>query len=130
MGHVDVDQRPIFGQSLGHGLGPVVPQAVGCQIECLEHAELGNKEIMDGLIPLKRNLVGSEVEHPETVIFKRELLNSIDGVTVEQILPETQLLQSAVHLQHLSVVDRALLSDALVVGGVQVKGPQRTVVPV
>lgn len=130
MGHIDVDEGPVLGQCLRDSLGPIVSQPIRRKVERLEHTELGDQQIMECLSPLERNFISSQVQYSKPIVFKGQLFDGVDGIAVEQIFAETEFLQSAVDLQHLGIVDGALLADALVVGGVQVECAQGTVVPV
>lgn len=125
-----MDEGPVLGKGLSDGLGAVVAETVGGEMESLQNAELGSEEVVEGLCALEGDAVGREVQDAETVVFEGELLDGVDGVAVELVLAQTQLLQAAVHLQHLREVDGALLPDAAVVWRVQTHCPQRAIVPV
>ena len=85
---------------------------------------------MDGFSPLESNLVASQIQHSQSVVLQSQLLDGVDGITVELVLSDAELLKASVDLQHLSVVDGTLLPDAPVVGAVEAEGSQRAIVPV
>lgn len=76
---------------------------------------------MDGLGSLEGNLVGAEVDYSDSVIFEAKLLDGVNGIAVELILAQTEFLKSTVDLQHLRIMNRALLPDTLVLGCIQVE---------
>lgn len=76
---------------------------------------------MDGFCPLEGNLICGQVQHAEPIILQAELLDGIDGIAVELVLPEGELLKSAINLQHLGEVNGALLSNALILWGIKAK---------
>lgn len=74
---------------------------------------------MDGFCPFERYFIGRKVEHAESVILEAELFDGIDGIAVELVLPEGQLLKTAIDLQHFGEVNGAFLSDTLILWGVK-----------
>ena len=74
---------------------------------------------MDSFCPLKCDFIGSQVQHTQSIILQAELLDSINGVAVELILPERQFFEATINLKHFGKVDGALLPDAFVLRGIQ-----------
>lgn len=124
VGQVQVNQRPVLRKRLRNRLGSIVAQPVGRKVEGFEDAELGGKDVMDGLCSLEGDAIGGEIQDSKAVVLKAELFDGIDGIAGELVLAETELFQSSVDLQHLGEVDGALLADAFVLRSIEVQRPQ------
>jgi hypothetical protein len=58
------------------------------------------------------------------------LLYSVNGLTGELVFPETKLLNPAINLKHLSIVNGRLLSNTGVFGVIQIQHSQTVIIPV
>ena len=85
---------------------------------------------MYGLSPFKCNFVGSQVKNSKSIVLQSKLFDCIDSIIIELVLSQTQFLKPTVHLQHLGIVNSALLTYTFVVRTVEVQRTKSAVVPV
>ena len=85
---------------------------------------------MNGFSSLECDFVGCHIKNSESVIFKSQLFDGVNGITVKLILSDTQFFKSSIDLKHFSVMNCTFLSNAFVVRAVKVQSSEGTIVPV
>ena len=125
-----MNQGSILSEGLSNSFGSVVAQSIGGQIQSLKHTKFRCQKVMKGLCPLKSNFVSCKIKNPQSIVFKRQLLDCINSIAVKLVFSETQFFETSIDLKHFGIVNGAFLSDALIIRTVKIEGSERAVIPV
>ena len=111
--HVQMNQSPVFAQSLCDRLGSVMPSPIALQNQTLQHAILSRQVLSQRFTTLETDFVSGQIKHSEFIVLQQVLSDLVNAIAIQNMLLDRKFLQRPVGLEHFGVMDCILLANTV-----------------